>query len=155
MSAPEKSSPADTVLRPGLVGRATARVTGRSHRARPRQRIDRAVYATPAMVALMEQAAVACTDHLLKPGEATVGVAAGSSNTPPPPRPASTSTAEATLTAVDGRKLSFSIVARDTAGPIGEAAHTGSSSMWPVSRPNSRGSGQPADTVSNLTDYTG
>ena len=32
-------------------------------------------------------------------------------------------TAEATLTAVDGRKLPFSIAARDTAGPIGEALH--------------------------------
>lgn len=113
---------AESALRPGLVGRATANVTG-ALTAPALGSGSIAVYATPAMVALMEQAAVACADCHLKPGEATVGVALDVKHTAATP-PGLDVSAEATLTAVDGRKLTFSIVARDAAGPIGEATHT-------------------------------
>lgn len=120
MTPPDNST--EGTLRPGLVGRAatnvsealTAPVLGSG---------SIAVYATPAMVALMEQAAVDCAERHLKPGEATVGVHLDAKHTAATP-PGLDVTAEATLTAVDGRKLTFSIAARDTAGPIGEALHT-------------------------------
>lgn len=120
MIPPDKS--AETALRPGLVGRAATHVSD-VLTAPALGSGSIAVYATPAMVALMEQAAVDCADRHLKPGEATVGVLLDVKHTAATP-PGLEVSAEATLTAVDGRKLSFSIVARDTAGPIGEATHT-------------------------------
>jgi fluoroacetyl-CoA thioesterase len=122
MKPPDTSAPEDATLSPGLVGRATAHVTD-ALTAPALGSGSIAVYATPAMAALMEQAAVECADRHLKPGEATVGVALDLKHTAATP-PGLDVTAEATLTAVDGRKLTFAIVARDAAGPIGEAAHT-------------------------------
>jgi fluoroacetyl-CoA thioesterase len=113
---------AEAALRPGLVGRATAHVS-EILTAPVLGSGSIAVYATPAMVALMEEAAVACVDRYLKSGEATVGVLIDVRHTAATP-PGVDVSAEATLTAVDGRKLSFSIVAHDAAGPIGEATHT-------------------------------
>jgi fluoroacetyl-CoA thioesterase len=119
MIPPDKS--AEAALRPGFVGHATAHVS-EALTAPALGSGSIAVYATPAMVALMEQAAVDCVDRHLKPGEATVGVLLDVKHTAATP-PGLEVSAEATLTAVDGRKLSFSIVARDAAGPIGEATH--------------------------------
>ncbi|MGE0024262.1 MAG: thioesterase family protein [Hyphomicrobium sp.] len=81
------------------------------------------VYATPSMVALMEQAAVACVEKHLAPGEASLGVHLNVSHTAATP-PGQTVTAIARLTAIDGRKLAFEIEARDATERIGTARHT-------------------------------
>jgi fluoroacetyl-CoA thioesterase len=81
------------------------------------------VYATPGMVALMEAAAVACVEQHLAPGQATLGVQLDVSHTAATP-PGMSVFAKATLTAVDGRKLTFEIEARDEVEVIGRAKHT-------------------------------
>ncbi|WP_333795112.1 thioesterase family protein [Hyphomicrobium sp.] len=82
-----------------------------------------AVYATPALAALMEQAAVAAIESHLAAGEASVGVHLDLSHTAATP-PGRTVSATATLTEIDGRKLTFEITARDDVEPIGKATHT-------------------------------
>jgi fluoroacetyl-CoA thioesterase len=80
------------------------------------------VYGTPAMIALMERAAVDCVDRHLPTGQATVGIhldAAHMAATPPGMNVSAT----AKLNAIEGRKLTFFIEARDEAGSIGEATH--------------------------------
>jgi predicted thioesterase len=81
-----------------------------------------ATYATPSLVALMEKAAVDCVERHLAPGEASLGVRIEVSHTAPTP-PGLTVSATATLTAVEGRKLTFAIEARDDVEPIGTATH--------------------------------
>jgi predicted thioesterase len=81
------------------------------------------VLATPAMVALMEGAAVACVEHLLPAGHNTVGIHLEVSHTKPTP-PGVAVSARAELTEVDGRKLIFRIEARDALEVIGQATHT-------------------------------
>lgn len=105
----------------GREGHATARVT-EALTAPALGSGSLPVYGTPAMIALMEQAAVACIDPHLPPGQATVGIhldATHKSATPP----GMSVSATAKLIAVDGRKLTFAIAARDEAGTIGEATH--------------------------------
>lgn len=114
-------SPAPEMLRPGLEGRAEARVT--EPMTAPAMGSGRvAVYATPAMVALMEQAAVACVEHRLAPGAASLGVHIEVSHRAATP-PGLAVWAKATLTAVDGRKLTFAIEAHDSHELIGTATH--------------------------------
>ncbi len=81
------------------------------------------VFATPSMVALMENAAMLCVASELEEGSTTVGSAISTTHLRPSPVGANV-TATATLTAVEGRKLSFTIVASDEKGVIGEAEHT-------------------------------
>lgn len=84
---------------------------------------DLEVLATPAMVALMENAAMLCVASDLEEGSTTVGSAITTTHL----RPSSigaTVEATATLTAVEGRKLSFKVVAADEKGVIGEGEHT-------------------------------
>ena len=64
------------------------------------------VYATPAMLALMEQAAAACLAPLLKEGETSVGAQIGSTHLSPSPLGA-TVRATATLLSFDGRTARF------------------------------------------------
>jgi predicted thioesterase len=82
-----------------------------------------AVYATPSMVALMEKAAVDCVERYLAPGEASLGVHLDVAHTAATPQGLAVS-ATASLTAVDGRKLTFAIEARDSVEVIGRASHT-------------------------------
>jgi predicted thioesterase len=82
-----------------------------------------AVYATPAMIALMEKAAVACVEPHLAEGEASLGVHLDAQHTAATP-PGVAVEATATLTAVEGRKLTFEIEARDSVEVIGRAHHT-------------------------------
>ncbi len=84
---------------------------------------DLEVLATPAMVALMENAAMLCVASDLEEGSTTVGSAITTTHLRPSPIGA-TVEATATLTAVEGRKLSFRIVATDEKGVIGEGEHT-------------------------------
>lgn len=82
-----------------------------------------AVYATPSLAALMEQAAVACVEPRLPAGQATLGVRLEISHTAPT-LPGDTVSARATLIAIDGRRLEFAIEARDSREVIGTARHT-------------------------------
>ena len=83
---------------------------------------DLRVFATPAMLALMEEAAMLAVAPHLPEGSTTVGGHIASSHLKPTAHGHSVS-ATATLTAVEGSKLRFTVVARDEEGLIGEGEH--------------------------------
>ena len=83
---------------------------------------DLLVYATPCMVALMEGAACESIAPYLSQGESSVGISMNVSHTSATPVGMEVR-AESEVTAVDGRKVSFHIVAFDEAGEIGRATH--------------------------------
>ena len=109
-------------LRAGLEGHASAVVT-EAMTAPAVGSGSVAVYATPSLAALMEQAAVACVEPHLAAGEASLGVHLDLSHTAASP-PGERVSARATLTGVEGRKLSFLIEAWDSIESIGKATHT-------------------------------
>ena len=81
-----------------------------------------AVLATPEMIRLMERAAVAAVDHLLPDGHGTVGVAVDVRHLAATPVGMKVR-AQAELTAVEGRKLTFRVEAFDEVEKIGEGTH--------------------------------
>lgn len=83
---------------------------------------DLHVFATPAMVALMENAAMLAVANHLPEGSTTVGAMMNTSHVKPSPI-GDTVTTTAILTEIEGRKLTFSIKAEDSKGIIGEAVH--------------------------------
>ena len=83
---------------------------------------DLHVFATPAMVALMENAAMMAVAEHLPEGSTTVGAMMNTSHVKPSPVE-ETVRATAVLTAIEGRKLTFEIKAEDSKGIIGEAVH--------------------------------
>ena len=84
---------------------------------------DMAVLATPAMVALMENAAMNAVAPYLEQGQTTVGTQITTSHIKASALGATIS-ATATLTAVNGRSLTFTIVASEGDKTIGEGTHT-------------------------------
>ena len=80
------------------------------------------VYATPRMVALMEGAACEAIDEGLEENETTVGIELNIQHTAATPVGLEVR-AEAEVTAVEGKILTFLITASDEAGVIGEATH--------------------------------
>lgn len=83
---------------------------------------DLPVLATPAMMALMENAAMTAVAPELPEGSTTVGGHMESSHLKPTPVGAEVK-AEATLTKVDGRKLYFTVKAMQGDTIIGEGTH--------------------------------
>lgn len=83
---------------------------------------DMEVFATPAMIALMENAAMNAVASSLDEGATTVGTMMRSSHVKASAVGA-TITAEAELVAVEGRRLSFVVKAWDEKGTIGEGEH--------------------------------
>ena len=83
---------------------------------------DLHVFATPAMVALMENAAMLAVAEHLPEGSTTVGAMMNTSHVKPSPVGDTVKTT-AVLTDIEGRKLTFSIKAEDSKGIIGEAVH--------------------------------
>lgn len=83
---------------------------------------DMEVFATPAMIALMENAAMNAVASSLDEGATTVGTMMRSSHVKASAVGA-TITAEAELVAVEGRRLSFVVKAWDEQGTIGEGEH--------------------------------
>ena len=81
---------------------------------------DLAVFATPAMVALMENAAMTAGE--LPEGATTVGSEMNVTHIKPSGLGAEI-TATAVLAEVEGRKLTFNVGARDAEGLIGEGIH--------------------------------
>ena len=80
------------------------------------------VFATPMMVALMENAAVNALEGHLSEGEGSVGTHLDISHDAATPIGMKV-WAEAELTAVEGRALTFAVTAYDEAGPIGKGLH--------------------------------
>lgn len=83
---------------------------------------DMPVLATPAMIALMENAAMLAVAPALEEGDTTVGGHIESSHMRPTPVGADVS-ATATLEKIDGRKLYFKIIAHQGDVVIGEGTH--------------------------------
>ena len=106
----------------GLTGSASALVT--------QQRLathvgsgDVPVFASPMLIALMEGAAVDCIEAHLPVDHQSLGVHLDVSHTAPTPL-GFTVTATATLSAIDGRKLTFDVSAHDGTDRIGTGRHT-------------------------------
>lgn len=84
---------------------------------------DMAVLATPAMVALMENAAMLAVALHLEEGDTTVGSMISTSHLKPS-KVGNIIEARAELVNVEGRKLEFKIAAYDGGELIGEGTHT-------------------------------
>jgi fluoroacetyl-CoA thioesterase len=113
------SQPAN--LKPGLHAELRQTVEAR-HTARHLGSGEVEVFATPAMIALMERAAVQAADHLLPAGKRTVGIRVDVRHTAPTPL-GMTVTARAELTAIEGRTLTFHVTAADEREQIGAGTH--------------------------------
>lgn len=80
------------------------------------------VFATPAMIALMEKTAWMSVADELEEGCGTVGISLDVAHSAPTPLGMKV-TCESELTKVDGRKLTFHVKAYDEKGMIGEGTH--------------------------------
>lgn len=80
------------------------------------------VYATPAMIALMETTAYESVAPFLEEGESTVGTLVNVSHIAATPIGMDVY-AESELVEVDGRRLVFRVAAFDEVGKIGEGLH--------------------------------
>jgi predicted thioesterase len=108
-------------IEPGLTGHAEMMV-GTSDTA-PRIGSGRiAVLATPKMVSLMEEAALAAIEHLLPEGKQSLGTHLDITHIAATPV-GMTVKAEAKLIEVNGRKLLFAVRAHDEMDLIGEGRH--------------------------------
>lgn len=108
-------------LRVGLIG--TAEITVEyEHTAEHVGSGCEAVLATPVMVALMESAAVDCTEHLLEPGYTSLGIRIAVDHVAPTPI-GRTVTASAELVEIKGRRLVFRVTAEDGVRQIGSGEH--------------------------------
>lgn len=105
----------------GLRGEATVAVTDANTAAALGSGSLR-VFGTPAMLALMEQAACNALAAHLEPGQTSVGTHLDVSHEAATPV-GLTVRAEAVVTAVDGRKIAFRVSAYDVRGPIGSGTH--------------------------------
>lgn len=80
------------------------------------------VYATPMMIALMEQVSASCLKPFLEENETSVGTSIQTSHTAATPC-GMTVSVTAVITGVEGRKVAFSVAAKDEKEMIGEAVH--------------------------------
>jgi len=80
------------------------------------------VYATPAMIALMEKCASECVSPYIENGKSSVGTMLNVQHLAASPI-GITITCTATLTEIDGCRLVFSLEVSDKKGPIGEGTH--------------------------------
>jgi predicted thioesterase len=105
----------------GLRGQVAARVTA-DQTAAALGSGDVPAFGTPALVALVEAAAVNALTGRLAPEETTVGIWLEVAHLAATPVGAEVR-AEAELVAIEGRTLIFAVVAHDAAGKIGEGRH--------------------------------
>lgn len=80
------------------------------------------VFATPAMIALMENAALSSVQDYLPEGSTTVGIKISSSHIAATPLGMEV-TAKSELMEIDGKRLVFKVEAFDAVEKIGEANH--------------------------------
>ena len=97
-------------------------VVGAHNTARELGSGDLEVFATPAMVALMENAAMKAVAPFLAEGETTVGSEMNCTHTAPSPLGAEIE-AEAVVESVEGRKVVFAVEARCGGKVIGQGSH--------------------------------
>jgi predicted thioesterase len=110
-----------THLKLGTIGTAEL-VVAPEHTA-PRVGSGRiAVLATPVMINLIEAAALACVEHLLPEGHQSLGIHLDVKHFAATPVGMRV-TATVELAGVEGRRLSFRVLARDEVEPIGEGSH--------------------------------
>lgn len=81
------------------------------------------VFATPMMIAAMEQAASELLAKHLQEGQTSVGTAVNIAHTAATPLGMRV-TATATVTAVDGKRVDFDVSASDELGEIGHGTHS-------------------------------
>lgn len=108
-------------IKPGAVAESSVAVDS-SNTALAMGSGDMAVFATPSMVALAENAAMRAVAAHLPEGDSTVGASVSMSHVKPTAT-GDTVVARATLTGVEGRRLTFRIEAWDSDGVIGEGSH--------------------------------
>lgn len=109
------------MLRQGIKGRQELTVTGENTaKAVGSGILD--VFATPAMIALMEKTAWESVQPELEEGSGTVGTSLDVRHVAASPLGMKI-TCETELVKVDGRALTFSVKAYDEAGLIGEGKH--------------------------------
>ncbi|WBW97945.1 thioesterase family protein [Oceanirhabdus sp. W0125-5] len=81
------------------------------------------VFATPAMIALMENTAKTVVDECLEEDFTTVGIAISTNHIKATPIGMKVK-CEATVEKVEGKKIEFKVIAWDEVGKIGEGCHT-------------------------------
>jgi len=110
------------ILKPGLEAQKTDLVTD-GNTASLWGSGDLAVYATPAMIALMEGTAHSSVQPFFPPGWTTVGTELNIKHIAATP-PGMKVRARAELVSIDGRALYFKVEAFDETGKIGEGTHS-------------------------------
>ena len=80
------------------------------------------VLATPVMILIMENAALNAVRHYLDPGEAAVGTEVSVRHLAATPV-GHTVRAQATVTSVEGRRITFEVTARDEQEEVGRGTH--------------------------------
>lgn len=123
------------MLEKGLSAQSRTQVTAENTAARMGSG-DMEVFATPAMVALLENAAMKAVAPALAEGQTTVGAEMNCTHIKPSGLGAEI-TATAVLTEVEGRKLTFNVGARDEGGSSARgctsATLSTASALWPRS----------------------
>ncbi|MBW6499270.1 MAG: thioesterase family protein [Bacteroidales bacterium] len=109
-------------LKPGIVGKTTIKVTENDTAAAYKSGIV-AVFATPAMIGLMENTAHVSVKPYLEDGFITVGTEVNIRHIKATPVGMEV-TAQSELIEVEGNKLTFKVAAQDEKGQIGLGTHT-------------------------------
>lgn len=111
----------NSALTPGLAGTAAVQVTP-DNTALALGSGQAPVFATPALVALLEQAAVDALAGTLPPGSTSVGTHIDVYHTAATPVGMAV-VATATLVEVEGRRLRFTVAARDAVEEVAHGVH--------------------------------
>ncbi len=111
----------ENAMQAGLTHTSTA-IVDSTNTARTLGSGDLDVFATPAMIALMENAAMNAVAACLPDGSTTVGAMIDAKHLRPS-KAGSMVKATAVLVEAEGRKLVFNVRAEDEAGLIGEGSH--------------------------------
>lgn len=109
------------MLKTGIKGRQTVTVTDKNT-AKTMGSGTLDVFATPAMIALMEKTAWESVAGELEEGSGTVGTSLNITHDAPTPL-GMTVTCDSVLVGVEGRKLIFEVEAHDEKGIVGKGTH--------------------------------
>lgn len=109
------------MLKAGIIKEITEKVTDKNT-AKTMKSGELNVYATPAMIALMEQAAYTSVADELEEGQGSVGTLMNVKHISATPVGMEV-TAKSELVEIDGRRLVFRVEAFDERGKIGEGEH--------------------------------
>lgn len=109
-------------IKPGMVGEADETVSTAKTASYFASGLV-AAYGTPALVALMENASVEAIQQYLGPGQTSVGTEVNIKHLAATPVGMHVH-ARSTVTAVDGRRISFQVEAWDDREKVGEGTHT-------------------------------